>query len=230
MRHAGGKRALVTAQEVAVMYIDQQELPVRSAISLVLHVPIEQLGKEITARVEAGDKAKTKSDDRFRSAGILLIQAKSRVTNFSAFLRDHCNGLTRSRAYELIKIASGEIDTIRTSTNERKRRYRARRAASAGATFVRSGTDAKTVSAATALAEFKRAVMLCFPMMDETALDGALGYATRIYYMLKHQRTAPDNRSFATVNILSRGCARLDTKSSLATDDPRAARPTGAGA
>jgi hypothetical protein len=58
---------------------------------------IERLGKQIVALVEAGDKAKSQSIDKFTSAGLLLIEAKSRVPNFKAFVRDYCNGVRAHR-------------------------------------------------------------------------------------------------------------------------------------
>jgi hypothetical protein len=110
----------------------------------------------------------------FISAGQMLIKAKSRVPNFLAFVRDHCNGLSRSRAYELIKIAGGNIEEVHANTNERKRRYRAKRASAATSAHVRSGTD---MGSAIALAEFKVAVRALFPKMDEATRQAALTYA-----------------------------------------------------
>jgi hypothetical protein len=180
------------------MYVDQHESTSRDRVSFAAQLSIEQLGKQIAARVEAGEKAAAQAKDRFLSAGLMLVEAKSRVPDFSAFLRDHCNGLSRSRAYELIKIAGGDVDEVRANTNERKRRYRARRAASAATTTVRSGTDAKSasavthnISAAAALAEFKFAANVWFPKMTDADLDAALAYATRLHSILKHDRTTP---------------------------------------
>src|SRR5215472_3248827 len=87
-----------------------------NADQTAVSTPIEMLGKEILARIEAGEKAKSKSDEHFKSAGLQLIEAKRRVSDFSAFLREHCNGLSRSRAYELIAIGEGKIDEVRTKT------------------------------------------------------------------------------------------------------------------
>jgi len=133
---------------------------------------IEGLGKQIVALVEAGDKAKSESNDRFTSAGLMLFEAKSRVPNFKAFLRDHCNGLSRSRAYELIDMALGKREEVRAKANERKARYRAR---------VRSGTDTKTASvlptsASAALAAFKTAVNTWLPKMDEATQQEAVAF------------------------------------------------------
>src|SRR6516164_2779741 len=116
------------------IYMDKHESTSQAEVSCTAP-SIEELGKQIVVLVEAGDKAKSQSNDRFTSAGLVLIEAKSRVPNFKAFLRDYCNGLSRSRAYELVDMALRNRQNVRAKTNERKQRYRAR---------VRSGTDTKT--------------------------------------------------------------------------------------
>jgi hypothetical protein len=140
----------------------------------------EQLGRAIIARYHAGLKAEKQANDRFISAGRMLIEAKSRVSNFKAFLRDHCNGLSHSRAYELIKIANGQIDEVRAQTNARKRQFRMKRGVAAAA--VRSGTDrisrVSKTSSAGALASFKVTVNTLFPRMDDATRQAALAYAT----------------------------------------------------
>jgi hypothetical protein len=91
---------------------------------------LPELAKEIKACIAAGDeaqtrekKAKAEATQRFIAAGKLLIQAQDRAPNFKSFLQEH--GISRSRAYELIKIAGGEVETVRAETAERKRRQRA---------------------------------------------------------------------------------------------------------
>jgi hypothetical protein len=155
------------------IYIDQHESTSQAEASCTAVLSIEELGKQIVVLVEAGDKAKSQSNDRFTSAGLMLIEAKSRVPNFKAFLRDHCNGLSRSRAYELIDMTLGKREKVHAKTNERKQRYRAR---------VRSGTDTKTASvlptsASGALAAFKVAVNTWLPKMDEATRHEALAFA-----------------------------------------------------
>ncbi len=99
-------------------------------------ITIEQLGKEIVARIEAGDRAKTMADDRYRSAGLLLIEVRQRVPvkSLAAFLKDHCAGLSLTRAKELIAIAEGRTtqEEVRAKATARKQKSRANAAAATG--------------------------------------------------------------------------------------------------
>ena len=133
---------------------------------------LEALGRSIVARVERGDKAKDRADQMYRSAGLQLIEAKSRAPNFSAFLRDHCNGLSRSRAYELIAIAEGKAEEVRSQNRERDRR---RRAKAAGVREPRTHGAAMSDSEQ-ALAKIKDVVDKCFPKMDYAAKQEAAAY------------------------------------------------------
>jgi len=68
--------------------------------------PLDQLGGEIKARVEAADKSLGRAEDLYRSAGVMLIEAKERVLKtkgltWPGWLRDNAR-ITRSRADELI--------------------------------------------------------------------------------------------------------------------------------
>jgi hypothetical protein len=80
---------------------------------------LEQLGAAIKVMVQ-------KSDDYLISAGLKLIEARRRIDageadmSFASFLSEHCGGLSRSRAYELIRIAAGR--TTVEATRERARR------------------------------------------------------------------------------------------------------------
>jgi hypothetical protein len=158
---------------------------------------LQILGKDIVARIEAGDTAKAKADDHYKAAGLQLIEAQKLVgKKFQAFLKDHCNRLRKSRAYELIKIAKGKTTTqeVRAKTNERTKRHRAKAAQAKKATETKA-TETKAVSAkilsATqrtqsekalpspseqALEEFKFAVDTWLPKMDAAAKKKALAY------------------------------------------------------
>jgi hypothetical protein len=86
------------------MHIDPA--PVKSATQQLL--PLDQLGAEIVARIDAGDRAKTKANNHYLAAGLTLLEAQKRVDDLSRFLKDHCHGLKRSRAYQLMRIADGK--------------------------------------------------------------------------------------------------------------------------
>jgi hypothetical protein len=155
------------------MYVDGQELESPKAISFAAELSDENLGKQILANVEAGDKAKNQALDRYINAGKMLLEARSRVRSFEAFVDNHCEGLGRSRAYELIDIALGKGEKVRANRNERQRRHRAR---------IRHLTDTKSIALPTssreALAAFKVAVDICFPKMDEATRLEALLFAS----------------------------------------------------
>ena len=104
------------------------EAPAATAAPAVQTYELEALGRDIAARIKKGDKAKANADDLYLSAGLHLIEAKRLTNNFSAFLRDHCGGLSRSRADELIKIAEGAAEEVREKNRVRDRRRRAKAA------------------------------------------------------------------------------------------------------
>jgi hypothetical protein len=108
---------------------DQASTPSDSPAQAGTTFTIEQLGKEIVARIEAGDRCKAQADDRYRSAGLLLIEARKRVPvkGLAAFLKDHCAGLSLTRAKELIAIAEGRTtqEEVRAKATARQQRHRA---------------------------------------------------------------------------------------------------------
>jgi hypothetical protein len=130
---------------------------------------IEQLGRAVMTNYEAGIAAGNEAANRFIAAGLQLIEAKSRGSNFEAFLRDHCNGLSHSRAYELIAIACGRLDEVRAKARERKRRFDDKQAAR-----VRSGTDTKSQDVL--LANFETQVDAHFRKMGDETRQRARAY------------------------------------------------------
>ena len=155
---------------------------------------IAQLGKDIVAKVKAGDD---KGREDYCEAGRLLIQARDQIDSkaFNIFLRDHCK-LSRTRAYELIAIAGGKTtaEELRAKSNARKKKHRAN--LRGNLSVVRSGTDASTTKAEApklatrdaelpsaksqrALAEFKCAVDAYFRDMDDETKHEAVAYATQ---------------------------------------------------
>lgn len=143
-------------------------------------VPLETLGNDIVARIAIGDKNRARADDMYLSAGRQLIEAKERVPNFKAFLRNYCNGLSRSRAYELINIANGKAQEVRSTNRDRDRR---RREKAAGVREPRTRgfsikkTQAPKSQVQDALAQFIVAVDIWFSRMDDEAKREAVAYA-----------------------------------------------------
>jgi hypothetical protein len=140
----------------------------------------EMLGQEIVARIAAGDKSAERASQMYISAGLTLIEAKRLLPDFKAFLRDHCNGLSRSRAYELIEIASGKSEEVRSKNRTRDRRRRDK-AARVREPRTPSSSIKKpqppNSQAQRALAEFKVAVDIWFSKMDDNAKREAVEYA-----------------------------------------------------
>lgn len=90
-------------------------------------VPLDTLGAEIRARLEAGDKALGRAEDHYLAAGLQLVGARRRVEadgrSFRDFLAEHQIG--KSRAYDLIAVAEGKktFAGIRAKTAERVARH-----------------------------------------------------------------------------------------------------------
>lgn len=96
-------------------------------------VPIDTLGQEIKARIEAGDKAMGKAEDHYIAAGIQLAEAKDRLAQtremaWPAFLSEHCK-IGRRRADEIIAIGEGRIklSELREKNRERVAAHRERK-------------------------------------------------------------------------------------------------------
>ena len=168
-----------TTENLLVDFPAQEEVATQSLSQGGVSGTLETLGRDIVARIEAGDKSTDRADQLYRSAGLQLIEARSRVPDFSAFLRDHCNGLSRSRAYELIAIAEGKATEVRSKNRTRDRR---RREKAAGVREPRThGVSTRPPqphksSPSWALSEFKYAVDHYVPKMDDAAKKEATAY------------------------------------------------------
>jgi hypothetical protein len=94
-------------------------------------VPLETLGKGIVARIEKGCRYQDKAQEMFMSAGKMLVELRDRVNEqklkggLKAAIEKYCNGLSRSRAYEILAIADG-TKTITQVRSERATRERNR--------------------------------------------------------------------------------------------------------
>ena len=135
----------------------------------------ERLGKAIMTNYEAGQTAGKQAMERLMAAGRQLIEAKSRCFNFTNFLRDHCNGLSRSYAYDLIAIANGKIDKVRANSKARKQRHHLRQRIATAKASVRSGTDTKSATRRLSVLE-EEAVDVLFPIMDPETRQRAKSY------------------------------------------------------
>lgn len=133
-----------------------------------------QYGPTIIAHIEAGDRDERKADQHYRSAGLLLAEAKQCVPNFRAFLKDQCNGLSPSRAYQLIRIATNEtsVDAERRRSRESMRKHRAKRAVG----DAKIAKPPRKNSPEWYLAEFKAACGAYFPGMNDETLAEAKTY------------------------------------------------------
>jgi hypothetical protein len=89
---------------------------------------LSNLGKRIAAHLEKADKYDDKANNHRISAGQLLAEAKQACDDggFTAFRERFCPNLGKSRAYELLAIASGKksVEQVRGANAERKRRQR----------------------------------------------------------------------------------------------------------
>ncbi|OSQ48554.1 hypothetical protein MGEO_14330 [Marivita geojedonensis] len=95
---------------------------------------LEYLGCQINGHDEAGRKHEGRAEDQYRSAGLLLLQAKEQIKGkmtFPEFLERYCT-IKKSRAYELIAIAEGKATSkgINDKKREANKRHREKQAAS----------------------------------------------------------------------------------------------------
>jgi hypothetical protein len=151
---------------------------------------LEQLGAEIVARIEAGDKAKAKARDHYLAAGLRLKEAHEKTgATFQDFLRNFCPSLKKTRAYQLIAIAGGKttIEAEQTKTAERVRKHCAAKAAAPKAAPAeaaptdsplrngQSGETARTTknSSERLLGEVSYFINTWFPKMDAATLAKA---------------------------------------------------------
>ncbi|GHC66708.1 hypothetical protein [Limoniibacter endophyticus] len=119
-------------------------------------VAIETLGREIKARVEAGDKALDKAEQHYKAAGIQLLEVHKRLKEtremrWSAFLFSHAR-MGRSRAHELMALGDGRttLEDIRAKGAERARRHAERnRDARLSVSNVEKTSAAKSLSVET---------------------------------------------------------------------------------
>jgi hypothetical protein len=87
-----------------------------------------KLLEELNAAVKAANEAQVEQMSRSRKVGLLLLEAKKlhpTVRDFDAFL-EQVQGLSLSRAYDLMRLAGGRTtdDELRKDARERQQRHR----------------------------------------------------------------------------------------------------------
>jgi hypothetical protein len=128
-RTFGPKRDWLVANKPTVTGSDLEERPaVHSGASS--DVRLEQIGREITARLGKLDQLGVKAVDQVDSIGQLLAEAEKLCATpkaFDAFKRQHCPDLGRSRTYELLGVKGGRksLEEIRALTRARVAKHRA---------------------------------------------------------------------------------------------------------
>ncbi len=100
--------------------------PVSAASTGNSLLPLDTLAATIKARIAAGDKASDKAEEHYKSAGLLLLEAKRRLPleqpgmRWTAYLVGTCK-IQTSRAYELIAIAEDRTSVAEIRANGRER-------------------------------------------------------------------------------------------------------------
>ena len=96
---------------------------------------LHDIGKRITAHLEKAKLCDEKAENHRISVGQLLAQAKEACDEggFTAFHERFCPNLGRSRAHELLQIASSKktITEVRAATAVRVQKHRAEKRAAA---------------------------------------------------------------------------------------------------
>jgi hypothetical protein len=95
-------------------------------------VKLQDLGKRINVHLAKATQCDDKAEQHRISAGQLLAEAKAACDNggFNKFRELFCPSLGKSRAHELLQIASGKktVDETKTATRERVKKHRAAKA------------------------------------------------------------------------------------------------------
>lgn len=95
--------------------------------------PIKDLGKRIAAHYDKLLKCEGKTEQHRIAIGLLLKQAEEACDagGFAAFRQRFCPNLAKSRAHELLQIASGRksVEQVKAATRERVKKHRAVKAA-----------------------------------------------------------------------------------------------------
>jgi hypothetical protein len=133
---AGFKGAGVIMAKKPTKAVAKPALLTAKQIEKACPAAIEDLGKRIAVQrdkaIDYENKAthnKNKAEQHWTSVGQLLVEAKKACDagGFAAFRQRFCPDLGKSRAHELLRIASGSrtVEETKTATRERVRKHRA---------------------------------------------------------------------------------------------------------
>ncbi len=94
---------------------------------------LQDLGKRIAAHLDKAHKCEEKAEQHYATVGQLLTQAQDVCDDggFTAFRERFCPDLAKSRAYELLAIATNKktLEEIRADTRQRVAKHRAKKKA-----------------------------------------------------------------------------------------------------
>jgi hypothetical protein len=126
---AEAKLAKADVKHGAVAVVSTSPLLTAAQIENDCPALVQDLGKRIAAHYDKMVKYEDKAEENKIAMAQLLTQAKKACdeAGFTAFRKRFCPKLGRSRAHELLLIASGEktIEETKTATRERVKKHRA---------------------------------------------------------------------------------------------------------
>jgi len=140
---------------------------------------LTQKAAEISRHVEAGDRARADAMGHYAEAGRLLLQIRAdNKRGFEAFLDKRLASVGRSRAYELMQLASGRktVEEIKEATRKRVEKHRRKKEESVTARAV-TDDDESEISREITRDEFRAAVLVrvqavrdCADWIDQAVL------------------------------------------------------------
>ena len=170
------------------------------------------IGREIEAKASKADTYQTKADDMVASIRQLLVEAESYCDKggFNAFRKKLCPSLGRSRAYELLAIASGKksLAEVKAKHAVRQARHMAKLKAANRPSVTESGNVVPLrVESGDLIRQFSaRVIELVFLTVDAKPMKFA--DTTAMAERLANSRRVPDG---------SRGPAKADRKAGRVT-------------
>jgi hypothetical protein len=125
------QEAAASAKKLADKYVTEDGRPPRPLPTDSLLDKIKAAVAKVNEAEKAAETAKAELVSRSRVVGELLLEAKKRypkVADFETFLKG-VNGLKRSRAYDLMRLAGGRItdEQLREEARDRQRKSRSKK-------------------------------------------------------------------------------------------------------